>query len=154
MKTKLFIIITATGLFGLGYLFGTTNTDNGQVLRANGKSNAENIGDIDQYVRHFDGTNGSPTKKGFQYWYVPTEMSHGLMNLKMSQVKAMDANHAPHKHEAEEIIMLLEGSAEFKLGDQVKQVEANSTLYCPSGIMHGIRNTGQTPIKYLIIKNK
>ncbi len=52
----------------------------------------------------------------------------------------------------EEIIFILKGKAEFTLREETKVVGSNSTLFCPSGVLHGIRNVGDTPLRYAIIK--
>jgi quercetin dioxygenase-like cupin family protein len=47
---------------------------------------------------------------------------------------------------------VLEGTAEFFLDGKTKVAGANSSFYCPSNVQHGIRNVGDTELKYLVIK--
>lgn len=150
MIKKIAYLMGAFAFMALGYVLGLASGQYPHPAMAE-KGLSKGIG---EYIRHFDGTNASPTPKGFQFWFVPLEMSGHLMNLKMSQVKAKDSNHAPHQHPEEEILLLLEGTAEFILGNETQVVKENTSLYCPPGIMHGLRNVGDTPIRYLVIKNK
>ncbi len=42
--------------------------------------------------------------------------------------------------------------AEFHLNGKTKTVEKRSTFYCPPNSIHGIKNVGDTELKYLVIK--
>jgi len=107
---------------------------------------------IDQCVTTFDESGATPTSKGFQFWFVTKELAPNL-NVKMSHVDDVTANHAPHQHPEEEVFYLLEGHAEFTLAGQQVRVSAPATLYCPAGIMHGLANAGPGALRYLVIKN-
>lgn len=48
--------------------------------------------------------------------------------------------------------LTLEGTAEFHLDGQTRTGGPMTSFYCPSGIAHGIRNIGDTELKYLVIK--
>jgi quercetin dioxygenase-like cupin family protein len=72
--------------------------------------------------------------------------------LKMSVVKPHEATHPPHKHAEDEFFFVLEGKAEFYLDGKTKVAEPYASFYCPSNSEHGIRNAGDTILKYLVIK--
>ena len=91
------------------------------------------------------------TKKGWVYWHVPRDLSPGF-NFKISNVGPKLANHSAHTHPEEEIFYILEGTAKFSLNGQTKIVGPKSTLFCPSGISHGISNAGDTELTYAVIK--
>ena len=57
-----------------------------------------------------------------------------------------------HKHPGEEIIYVLEGTAEIRMSDVTQRVGADTAVFCPPGVLHGIRNAGNTPIRYMIIR--
>ena len=158
MRIKLLYLAGAIALLMTGYLAGVSEifSTNTQQLHATEKTDSKinTAFSIDDYINTFDMSEANVSSKGFQFWYVPKTMSKGLMNLKLSHVKAMQANHAPHKHPEEEIFMLIEGTAEFYLDGESRKVPVNSSLYCPPNVMHGIRNVGDTPIKYLVIKSE
>jgi len=60
--------------------------------------------------------------------------------------------HAPHKHEHEEIIILVEGSVERHLDGATEPVEAGSVIYFGSNQMHSVRNIGTAPCRYYVIE--
>ena len=101
-------------------------------------------------VSEFSEDRVQKTEKGWQFWFVPSSLSKGLV-FKMTEVSANSKNHPPHVHEGEEIIYVFEGKVEFTLAGETKVVGPNSSLYCPPGVLHGIRNVGDTPIRYAII---
>ena len=91
-------------------------------------------------------------KNGWAFWFVRKELSGGL-NVKMSQVGPQQALHGAHTHDENEVFYILHGEAEFTLNDDKTLVGKNSTLFCPGGVPHGIRNAGTDSLRYLVIKN-
>lgn len=112
----------------------------------------EPVYSIENCVSEFSEERVKKTDKGWQFWFVPSSLSKGLV-FKMTEVSAHSANHPPHAHPDDEIIFVFEGKVEFTLSGESKTVGPNSSLYCPPGIPHGIRNVGDTPIRYAIIKS-
>lgn len=107
--------------------------------------------DITDCVNTYDSENTIPTKVGHQFWFVDKEFLDGR-TLKLSAVAPGMATHPPHKHEEDEFFFVLEGTAEFFLNGKTVKAEPYTTLYCPSWSMHGIKNVGETELKYLVIK--
>ena len=60
--------------------------------------------------------------------------------------------HVPHAHENDEFFFILGGKAKFNLDKKETVVGPYTSLFCPSNIMHGISNAGDTELKYLVIK--
>ena len=106
---------------------------------------------IENCISEFSPDDVKKTKKGWSFWHVPKGLSPKF-NFKISNVEAKSANHAPHSHPEEEIFYIFEGKAEFFLNGKTRVVGPRSTLFCPSGSMHGIRNVGDTPLTYAVIK--
>ena len=92
-----------------------------------------------------------PTKAGWAHWFTRKELSGGV-NLKMSYIESGNTNHAPHQHADDEILFILEGEAEFTLGNEKTVAGPNTSLYCAPNILHGINRVGDKPLKYLVIK--
>ena len=93
-----------------------------------------------------------PTKAGYQYWFADSNFANGR-SLKMSVVKPGDATHPPHKHIEDEFFFILEGTAKFYLNGDSTVCGPYTSFYCPSMVEHGIRNAGNTELKYLVIKD-
>lgn len=106
---------------------------------------------IDNCVNEFNPAETEPTKVGFQYWFADKNFADGK-TVKMSVVAPHSATHPPHKHAEDEFFFVLEGTAEFYLDGKTKTVGAMTSLYCPSDVEHGIRNVGDSELKYLVIK--
>ena len=136
-KSLPFILILVVGFF-LGSLF-SSNIGNDRYT-------------MDNCAITFDDDGRKISKNGWAFWFIPQDLT-GDLNLKMSWVKPHLAHHGAHEHEAGEIFYVLEGTVEFSLRDETKIVGANTALYCPPNVPHGIRNVGDTPIRYLVIKN-
>ncbi|HLE33343.1 MAG TPA: cupin domain-containing protein [Bacteroidota bacterium] len=106
---------------------------------------------LDECVNQFDISRIESTKVGYQYWFVGKQFLDGR-TLKMSVVAPHEATHAPHKHAEDEFFFVLEGKAEFYLDGKTKTGEPYSSFYCPPNSEHGIRNVGDSVLKYLVIK--
>jgi mannose-6-phosphate isomerase-like protein (cupin superfamily) len=91
------------------------------------------------------------TKVGYQYWFADPNLADGK-TLKMSVVAPHSATHPPHIHAEDEFFFILEGTAELYLKGKWTHAEPYTSFYCPSNVEHGIRNAGDTELKYLVIK--
>ena len=106
---------------------------------------------LDACVNTFDIARVESTKVGYQYWFVGKEMLDGR-TLKMSVVAPRQSTHAPHSHAEDEFFFILEGKAEFYLNGKTKTAGPHTSFYCPPNSEHGIRNVGDSDLKYLVIK--
>lgn len=106
---------------------------------------------IDKCVNKFSWEDTVQTKAGYQYWFFDKDFIDGR-TIKMSVVQPYSATHSPHKHSEDEFFFVLEGTAEFYLEGETKIGEKYSAFYCPSNLEHGIKNIGDTELKYLVIK--
>jgi unsaturated chondroitin disaccharide hydrolase len=91
------------------------------------------------------------TKAGYQYWFVDRKFLDGR-TIKMSVVRPHGATHEAHRHAEEEFFFVLEGTAEVTLNGATAIVRPYASLYCPPNAEHGIRNAGDSELKYLVIK--
>jgi quercetin dioxygenase-like cupin family protein len=121
------------------------------VASAHTQTPSEKKFSIDNCVNKFDPSKIESTKVGYQYWFADKEFIDGR-TLKLSVVKPHEATHAPHKHSEDEFFFVLEGKAEFYLEGKTTIAEPYTSFYCPSNLRHGIRNVGDTELKYLVIK--
>jgi XRE family transcriptional regulator, regulator of sulfur utilization len=63
-----------------------------------------------------------------------------------------EAPHAPHRHPDEELIIVKEGTIEAMQNGVTKRVGPGSMIFQASNDFHGLRNVGQTPATYHVIK--
>lgn len=106
---------------------------------------------IEECVNSFSMDDTTRTKAGYQYWFFDKNFIDGR-TLKMSVVDPGMATHAPHTHAEDEFFFVLEGTAEFYLNGKTMIGEKYSAFYCPRNSEHGIKNIGNTELKYLVIK--
>jgi quercetin dioxygenase-like cupin family protein len=106
---------------------------------------------IENCVTEFSMDKTTKTNAGYQFWFADKDFIDGR-TLKMSVVAPHSATHPPHKHVEDEFFFVLEGTAEFYLDGKTKTAGPYTSFYCPSNVMHGIRNVGDTELKYLVIK--
>ena len=106
---------------------------------------------IENCVTEFSMDKAEKTKVGYQFWFADRDFIDGR-TLKMSVVAPHSATHPPHKHVEDEFFFVLEGTAEFYLDARTKVAGPYTSFYCPPNVEHGIRNVGDTELKYLVIK--
>ena len=106
---------------------------------------------IDSCVNKFSMARIESTKAGYQYWFVNRHFLDGR-TIKLSVVRPHEATHQPHAHPEDEFFFVLEGTAEFHLAGETRMAGPYTSFYCPSNVLHGIRNTGEKELKYLVIK--
>ena len=106
---------------------------------------------IENTVNTFDIEKADKTKVGYRYWFADKQLADGK-TLKLSVVEPGKGTHAPHEHTEDEFFFVLEGTAEFHLNGETIVRGPMTSFYCPTGSKHGIRNVGDTELKYLVIK--
>jgi quercetin dioxygenase-like cupin family protein len=62
--------------------------------------------------------------------------------------------HPPHQHPEEEIMVVTEGTGEISVEGKVTKVAPGATMYCAAGKLHGIVNTGKSPLLFYYFKWK
>lgn len=60
--------------------------------------------------------------------------------------------HAPHKHPDEELIIIREGTVEAMVNGEMKRVGPGSVIFQAANQLHSIRNVGDTPATYHVVK--
>jgi mannose-6-phosphate isomerase-like protein (cupin superfamily) len=74
--------------------------------------------------------------------------AHGLTRLSMwQQSMAPGCATPPHRHDCEEVVLVLEGSGEVQIGDRRFSFGPDTTLVLPPDVPHQIFNTGTVPLK-------
>ena len=74
-------------------------------------------------------------------------MTAGSLRLKPGM-----SPHPPHQHPEEEILIVTEGTGEMSIEGKVNKVAPGAMMYCAAGKLHGIVNTGNTPLLFYFYK--
>ena len=62
--------------------------------------------------------------------------------------------HPPHQHPEEEFMVITEGTGEISVEGKVTKVGPGTMMYCGAEKLHGIVNTGKTPLLFYFYKWK
>ena len=60
--------------------------------------------------------------------------------------------HPPHRHPDEELLIIKEGTVECLVNGELKRVGPGSVVFQASNQLHNIKNVGDTPATYHVIK--
>jgi len=93
----------------------------------------------------------SDDPEGFARIFVSPEVGAERLRMHISCISPGKRAHPPHQHPEEEIMYILEGRGTMLLGEEETEVVAESAVFVPSNLFHGIRNTGETPLRYMVI---
>ena len=58
-------------------------------------------------------------------------------------------SHEPHTHAPSETVIMMDGTTEMEIGDQIYAGQVGDVYFLGSNITHAIRNTGSKPCMYL-----
>ena len=56
-----------------------------------------------------------------------------------------------HVGQYEEIYYIIRGKGLFSCDDESSACKDGDTIYVPAGVRHGMRNTGEMPIEYIVV---
>jgi quercetin dioxygenase-like cupin family protein len=82
---------------------------------------------------------------------VPTATLDEL-EIHITTLNPGQTSHAPHKHPDEELIIVKDGTVESLVNGEQHRVGAGSIIFQASNQMHGIRNVGDGPATYHVIR--
>ena len=103
----------------------------------------------------FDWTSmtAQPTKVGAvrRVCQVPTATLDEL-EIHITTLNAGETSHPPHKHPDEELLIVKEGTVESLVNGEHRRVGAGSVVFQASNQMHSIRNVGEGPATYHVIR--
>jgi mannose-6-phosphate isomerase-like protein (cupin superfamily) len=75
------------------------------------------------------------------------------MSLSLFSLAPGQAPHPPHKHAEEELLILVTGTGVWHLNGQESPAGPGDVVYAAPWEMHGLRNTGSTPLDYYVLKS-
>ena len=74
------------------------------------------------------------------------------LELHVTTLPPGQSPHPPHKHPDEELVIIREGTVEATVNGQTRRVGPGSVIFQASNQMHGLRNVGDVPAVYHVIK--
>ncbi len=73
------------------------------------------------------------------------------LHLHISDVEPGMRAHPPHRHDGQEIFYVFSGEGEVIFGEQTHLLTDNQAIQVDCQVLHGIRNVGETPLRYAVI---
>jgi quercetin dioxygenase-like cupin family protein len=94
-----------------------------------------------------------PTKVGAvrQVVQAPTATLDEL-EIHITTLNPGQTSHAPHQHPDEEVLIIKEGTVESLVNGQLRRIGPGSVIFQAANQLHGIRNVGDVPATYHVIK--
>jgi mannose-6-phosphate isomerase-like protein (cupin superfamily) len=83
----------------------------------------------------------------FTHYNGPTDQLSGLC----AGIAILDPGaspHPPHEHPEEEFMIVAAGTGEIECAGKTTKVAPGAMMYCAGGTLHGIKNTGTTPLTF------
>lgn len=95
----------------------------------------------------------TPTKVGAvrKFFQAPTPTLKDL-ECHVTTLNPGQMPHEPHKHPAEEILIVREGTVEVLNNGEYKRIGPGSVIFQASNQMHTIKNVGTTPATYHVFQ--
>jgi len=59
--------------------------------------------------------------------------------------------HPPHRHTHSEFVLIRNGKVEVDSDGQVGTIEAGGVIFTASGVLHSLKNIGDTPANYFVV---
>jgi mannose-6-phosphate isomerase-like protein (cupin superfamily) len=80
--------------------------------------------------------------------------THGAKDLVVLAVTLRPGHepHPPHRHAEEEFMILAEGAGVWRLDGRDLPARKGDVVYAAPWVMHGLKNTGDTPLTYYLVK--
>jgi quercetin dioxygenase-like cupin family protein len=94
---------------------------------------------------------GDDNKKGRQFFLAATHADFKIECHETVLGPGLET-HPPHKHEHEEIMIVVEGTVEANMDGVKRTVPPGSVVVFGSNQMHNARNAGTTPSRYYIVE--
>lgn len=74
------------------------------------------------------------------------------LEMHITTLNKGESPHAPHQHPDEELVIIKEGTVESLVNGELKRVGPGSVIFQAANQLHSIRNVGDGPAVYHVIK--
>jgi (S)-ureidoglycine aminohydrolase len=89
--------------------------------------------------------------KGLARFFVDTDLPDRRLTIHISEVGPGARSHPPHQHEGVEAFYMLEGQGTLEIADERQVIKANEGIAFDPTKLHGLVNTGEVPMRYIVI---
>lgn len=90
--------------------------------------------------------------KGLHNYFVADDINSGALRLHISEIAPGTSAHPPHTHAGIEAFYVLEGRGVLSVeGESPQPIGPNEAIVLNPAKSHGLTNTGDTPMRYMVI---
>ncbi len=89
--------------------------------------------------------------KGIDRFIFESGSDRGQLSLHISEVGPGQRAHPPHTHDGQEIFYVFSGEGEVLFGEETHCISENEAVHVDCQVLHGIRNIGESPLRYAVI---
>ena len=89
--------------------------------------------------------------KGLSKVLVDKSIDPEALHLHISEIEPGMVAHPPHTHEGVEAFYVLEGQGTIEMEGESHTIGPNQAILLDATKLHGLTNTGDTPMRYIVI---
>jgi len=90
--------------------------------------------------------------KGLTKYFLDAEVDPQALRLHISEIAPGTSAHPPHTHAGVEAFYVLEGHGSLNVvGELPQSIGPNEVIVLNPAKLHGLTNTGDTPMRYMVI---
>jgi mannose-6-phosphate isomerase-like protein (cupin superfamily) len=89
--------------------------------------------------------------KGLTRCLIEAGLDPDKLRIHISEVTPGTRSHPSHIHDAVEAFYVLEGHGIVEISGERHAIGPNEALILDARILHGLENTGETPMRYMVI---
>jgi mannose-6-phosphate isomerase-like protein (cupin superfamily) len=89
-------------------------------------------------------------KKGLSRCWIEEGVDPQRLHLHISEIAPGTRAHPPHTHAGTEVFYILSGSGVFEMNGTRVPLSANQAVIIDPQTLHGLENTGSTPMRYIV----
>lgn len=93
-----------------------------------------------------------PTVKGIRRYLQDADLGEKDLRLHISEVGPGERSHPPHRHGGFEAFYILEGQGVVEIDDETFEIAANEAAVFDPRKLHGLRNGGNGPLRYIVLR--
>ena len=92
------------------------------------------------------------TAKGLGQYIVDSDLDPQMLRMHITEIVPGTSAHAPHTHAGLEAFYVLEGHGTLNVeGEMPQSLGPNDVIILDPAKLHGLTNTGDTPMRYMVI---
>ncbi|MGO9109037.1 MAG: cupin domain-containing protein [Thermoguttaceae bacterium] len=107
-----------------------------------------------EYVHHVDKIHAETSAWGSLRWLINAKLdANSPLTLGIAEINPGQSNPLHLHGNSDEVIYVLSGSCEQRVGDETIILKAGDTLRIPAGVPHQAKALGNEPLKSLVVYN-